>query len=66
MNDPKTPLEIALSDPRMPWPSSIEDEIMLAEHRLAAEGHGPARMRKTSEVSRVLDLLDEIGKDGPA
>jgi hypothetical protein len=25
---------------------------------------GPARRRKDSEVSRVLSILDEIGKDG--
>ena len=31
-----------------------------------ASFHGPARMRSTGEVSRLMDLLDELetGKDG--
>ena len=30
-----------------------------------ASFHGPARMRSTGEVSRLIDLLDELdGKDG--
>ena len=59
----RRPVEIALDMPK-PWPSSEAEDIARAE----AEFHGPAQMRKTSEVSRLLSLLDEIGsgKDGPA
>ena len=67
--DEKTKLEIALGVGQpIPWPQSIQEEILLEERRLAAEAHGPSRMRNSSEVSKVLDILDSLdsGKDGRA
>jgi len=57
----KTRLEIALgmTEP-LPWPASLDEEIVLAERRMQAEAHGPARIRKGSEVARVFELLDQL------
>ena len=56
------PQEGALDQPR-PRPQSIADEIALEQQRLGEFLRGPVRTRKASEISRVLQLLDEIGKD---
>jgi len=58
-------LEIALgrSEP-LPWPASVAEEIAMEERKMQAESHGPARIRKGSEVARVFALLDSIGKEG--
>ena len=56
-----TELETALGlDQPIPWPETIRQEIELEEMRLAADLCGPARMRKSSEVSKVLDILDSL------
>jgi len=44
----------------LPWPASIDEELAMAERRLQAESHGPARIRKGSEVARVFELLDQL------
>jgi hypothetical protein len=58
-----TPLEIALGfDQPKPWPSSIAEEILLAEHNLAnpIRDHIPqaAPRRKVRSVLSILDQLD--------
>jgi hypothetical protein len=40
------------------------EDLELTEMRLQADLCGPSRMRKSSEVSKVLDILDSLGKDG--
>jgi hypothetical protein len=65
--DEKQKLEIALGfDQPIPWAETIAQEVELEEMRLAADMHGPSRMRKSGEVSKVLDILDSLdsGKDG--
>jgi len=50
---------LGITEP-LPWPASLDEEIVLAERRMEAEAHGPARIRRGSEVARVFALLDQI------
>jgi len=66
-DDERRPLDIALDVvPPIPASNSEDLDACCRKLNLEAEIHGPAQMRKSGEVDRLLNLLDELdGTDGP-